>query len=275
MMTVNIILSGANGKMGQAFVETCLKSAALNLVACTTRKHAGQPIYTALGLNVPAGMNEPIALASVEEAIQQAHAPLQVAVELTHPSIIFENTVAFIEAGIAPIIGGTGLSADEETEIDTVLKKKNLPGLLVPNFSVGAVLMMRFAAEASRYFDHAEIVELHHNQKADAPSGTSLRTVEMMQAQRPCGFGKSNVKDKELLSGARGAVAPGHIHVHSVRLPGLIAHQEVLLGSHGQLLTLRHDSFNRECFMPGIALCCEKILHLSPGLHHGLDAVLD
>ncbi|MCE2929890.1 MAG: 4-hydroxy-tetrahydrodipicolinate reductase, partial [Vampirovibrionales bacterium] len=142
-----------------------------------------------------------------------------------------------------------------------------------PNFSIGAVLMMRFAAEASRYFNHAEIIELHHNQKADAPSGTSLRTVQMMQAVRP-DFAVSNGIEHETLAGARGATSEGKIHVHSVRLPGLVAHQEVLFGDLGQMLTIRHDSFNRDCFMAGIALCCKKVRSLEHGLHHGLETVL-
>jgi 4-hydroxy-tetrahydrodipicolinate reductase len=271
----NILISGASGNMGKAFVATCFKDDALHLVACTSRKFEGHNIYEALGLtgNSPTG-SSPIAYAALEDAIANSPEPIEVGVELTHPSVIFENTITLIEHGIAPIIGGTGLSPDEEMEIDQALKKKQLPGMLVPNFSVGAVLMMRFAAEASRYFDHAEIVEYHHNQKADAPSGTSLRTAELMRNARPTGFGKTNMKDKEVLAGARGGSTEAHIHIHSVRLPGLVAHQEVLLGSQGQMLTLRHDSYNRECFMPGIALCCKSILGLPPGLHLGLESVM-
>lgn len=259
-----ILIAGASGKMGMPFVATCLDDDALCLVATTSRRLAGQPIQE---------HSDVVAHATVKEAIAQATHPPTVGVELTHPSTVYVNVLAMIEAGIAPVIGATGLTAEQEKDLDAQLKAKKLAGLLVPNFSIGAVLMMRFAAEASRYFDHAEIIELHHNQKADAPSGTSLRTVEMMQAVRP-DFGKSNGVEHETLAGARGATSKGNIHVHSVRLPGLVAHQEVLFGDMGQMLSLRHDSFNRSCFMAGIALCCKKVRLLESGLHHGLETVL-
>jgi 4-hydroxy-tetrahydrodipicolinate reductase len=259
-----ILIAGASGKMGTPFVATCLDDDALCLVATTSRRLAGQPIQE---------HSDVVAHATVKEAIAQATHPPTVGVELTHPSTVYANVLAMIEAGIAPVIGATGLSPAQEKDLDAQLKAKKLAGLLVPNFSIGAVLMMRFAAEASRYFDHAEIIELHHNQKADAPSGTSLRTVEMMQAVRP-DFGKTNGVEHETVAGARGATSKGNIHVHSVRLPGLVAHQEVLFGDMGQMLSLRHDSFNRSCFMAGIALCCKKVRLLESGLHHGLETVL-
>ena len=259
-----ILIAGASGKMGMPFVATCLDDDALCLVATTSRRLAGQPIQE---------HSDVVAHATVKEAIAQATHPPTVGVELTHPSTVYANVLAMIEAGIAPVIGATGLSPAQEKDLDAQLKAKKLAGLLVPNFSIGAVLMMRFAAEASRYFDHAEIIELHHNQKADAPSGTSLRTVEMMQAVRP-DFGKTNGVEHETVAGARGATSKGNIHVHSVRLPGLVAHQEVLFGDMGQMLSLRHDSFNRSCFMAGIALCCKKVRLLESGLHHGLETVL-
>jgi 4-hydroxy-tetrahydrodipicolinate reductase len=259
-----ILIAGARGKMGTPFVATCLDDDALCLVATTSRRLAGQTIQQHADV---------VTQATVKEAIAQATHPPTVGVELTHPSTVYANVLAMIDAGIAPVIGATGLTPAQEKEIDAKLKAKKLPGLLVPNFSIGAVLMMRFAAEASRYFDHAEIIELHHNQKADAPSGTSLRTVEMMQAVRP-DFGKTNGVEHETVAGARGATSKGNIHVHSVRLPGLVAHQEVLFGDMGQMLSLRHDSFNRSCFMAGIALCCKKVRLLESGLHHGLETVL-
>ena len=265
-MTVEyILIAGASGKMGTPFVATCLDDDALCLVATTSRRGAGAKIHAESDVE---------AHASVKEAIAHATHPPTVGVELTHPSTVYANVLAMIEAGIAPVIGATGLTPEQEKAIDAQLKAKHLAGLLVPNFSIGAVLMMRFAAEASRYFNHAEIIELHHNQKADAPSGTSLRTVQMMQAVRP-DFGVSNGAEQETHAGARGASSEGNIHIHSIRLPGLVAHQEVLFGDLGQMLTIRHDSFNRDCFMAGIALCCKKVRSLSSGLHHGLETVLD
>jgi 4-hydroxy-tetrahydrodipicolinate reductase len=259
-----ILIAGASGKMGTPFVATCLDDDALCLVATTSRRLTGTKIHPQADLQ---------AHTTVEEAIAHATHPPTVGVELTHPSTVYANVLAMIDAGIAPVIGATGLTAEQEKEIDAKLKAKKMAGLLVPNFSIGAVLMMRFAAEASRYFNHAEIIELHHNQKADAPSGTSLRTVQMMQAVRP-DFAVSNGIEHETLAGARGASSEGNIHIHSVRLPGLVAHQEVLFGDLGQMLSIRHDSFNRDCFMAGISLCCKKVRSLEHGLHHGLEAVL-
>ncbi|MFN7311660.1 MAG: 4-hydroxy-tetrahydrodipicolinate reductase [Vampirovibrionales bacterium] len=259
-----ILIAGASGKMGTPFVATCLDDDALCLVATTSRRLAGTKIHPQADVH---------AHANVEEAITHATHPPTVGVELTHPSTVYANVLAMIDAGIAPVIGATGLSTEQEKEIDAQLKAKKLAGLLVPNFSIGAVLMMRFAAEASRYFNHAEIIELHHNQKADAPSGTSLRTVQMMQAVRP-DFAVGNGIEHETLAGARGATSEGKIHIHSVRLPGLVAHQEVLFGDLGQMLTIRHDSFNRDCFMAGIALCCKKVRSLEHGLHYGLETVM-
>jgi 4-hydroxy-tetrahydrodipicolinate reductase len=260
--TEYILIAGASGKMGRAFVSTCEKDPTLQLVALTSRQKAGE----ALSPDV-------VAYASIEEALAHATIPPTVGVELTHPASVYHNTITMIEAGIAPVIGATGLTPEGEAQIEALLKAKHLPGLMVPNFSIGAVLMMRFAAEASRYFEHAEIIELHHNQKADAPSGTSLRTVQMMEAQQSH-FGRSNGPEKETHAGARGSTSAGNIHVHSVRLPGLLAHQEVLLADSGQLLTIRHDSLNRDCFMAGIALCCKKIRQLPAGLHHGLEVLM-
>ncbi len=259
-----ILIAGASGKMGTPFVATCLDDDELCLVATTSRRLTGTKIHPQADVQ---------AHTTVEEAIAHATHPPTVGVELTHPSTVYANVLAMIDAGIAPVIGATGLSIEQEKEIDVKLKAKKIAGLLVPNFSIGAVLMMRFAAEASRYFNHAEIIELHHNQKADAPSGTSLRTVQMMQAVRP-DFAVSNGIEHETLAGARGASSEGNIHIHSVRLPGLVAHQEVLFGDLGQMLSIRHDSFNRDCFMAGIALCCKKVRSLEHGLHHGLEAVL-
>jgi 4-hydroxy-tetrahydrodipicolinate reductase len=259
-----ILIAGASGKMGTPFVATCLDDDELCLVATTSRRLTGTKIHPQADVQ---------AHTTVEEAIAHATHQPTVGVELTHPSTVYANVLAMIDAGIAPVIGATGLTAEQEKEIDAKLKSKKLAGLLVPNFSIGAVLMMRFAAEASRYFNHAEIIELHHNQKADAPSGTSLRTVQMMQAVRP-DFAVSNGIEHETLAGARGASSEGNIHIHSVRLPGLVAHQEVLFGDLGQMLSIRHDSFNRDCFMAGISLCCKKVRSLENGLHHGLEAVL-
>ena len=133
--------------------------------------------------------------------------------------------------------------------------------------------MMRFAQQAAKYFDHAEIIEYHHNQKADAPSGTALKTAQLMAATNP-EFAKTNAPEHETLPGSRGGVGPAKLHIHSVRLPGYVAHQEVILGSPGQTLTIRHDSIDRACYMPGVVFAIRKVVSLS-GLVYGLETILD
>jgi 4-hydroxy-tetrahydrodipicolinate reductase len=146
--------------------------------------------------------------------------------------------------------------------------------LIVPNFSVGAILMMRFAAQAARFFDSAEVIELHHAAKTDAPSGTALRTAALISdARRAAGLGAPPDVTASSLPGARGAVVDD-IHVHSVRVAGLVAHQEVLLGGHGETLTIRHDSLDRASFMPGVLLAVRQIGSLPPGLTVGLESLL-
>jgi 4-hydroxy-tetrahydrodipicolinate reductase len=152
------------------------------------------------------------------------------------------------------------------------LEQLDLGGMVIPNFAIGAILLMKFAKEAAQYFDHAEIIELHHNRKADAPSGTSIKTAQLM-SESCAQFGTTNQPEKETITGARGATTKAGIHIHSVRLPGLLAHEEVLLGGPGQLLTLRHDSFDRTCFMPGVLLCIKKVVDLS-GLVYGMEEIL-
>ena len=168
-------------------------------------------------------------------------------IDFTQPDVVETNVVESLRNGIACIVGTTGFTAEQLERLDVLAKEAGKPFFLVPNFAIGAVLMMRFAAEAARHLPRAEIVELHNEAKKDAPSGTALATAKVM------------------------GTAP---EIHSVRLPGLVAHQEVLLGGVGQLLTIRHDTFAREAFLPGVLLALEKLDTLPPGLTVGLDALL-
>ena len=271
---VSVLIAGATGKMGSEFVKTCLADNQLNLVACTSRTSAGTDIFQTLNLTI--NHHVPV-FSGVPEAITAHGKTIDVGVDLTHPSTVYGNALAMIEAGISPILGATGLTEAQLQSLDEQLKAKNLAGAYIPNFSIGAVLLMQFAAQAAKYFNHAEIIEMHHNQKADAPSGTSLHTAELMQKNLGVGtvFSPTNGDEKETHAGARGATVEHGIHIHSVRLPGLVAHQEVLFGEKGQLLTLRHDSFDRTCFMAGIALSVKKIRSMPVGLHRGLACFLE
>ncbi len=169
------------------------------------------------------------------------------AVDFTAPAAVLGNVTRALEAGVPCVVGTTGLPEDGLAEIDALARARALPCFVAPNFAIGAVLMMRFAEEAARHMPHAEIVELHHETKLDAPSGTAKATAARMG---------------------------GEVPIHSVRLPGLVAHQEVILGAAGQFLSIRHDTTSRDAFVPGVLLALERLHTLPPGLTVGLDALL-
>ena len=198
-----------------------------------------------------------------------------VVIDFTHPGAVMDNLRWCIGQGLDTVVGTSGFDDARTGQVAGWLA--SAPGtraLIVPNFSIGAVLMMRFAAQAARFFDSAEIVELHHAGKVDAPSGTASRTASLIAGARAsAGLGPSPDATVTAMDGARGAVVGG-VHVHSVRLAGLLAHQEVLLGGHGETLTLRHDSLDRASFLPGILLGVRGVASLPAGLTFGLDAVL-
>jgi 4-hydroxy-tetrahydrodipicolinate reductase len=201
-------------------------------------------------------------------------AGVQVAVELTRPDAVLPNVEFCVGHGIHAVVGTSGLDEPRLTTVRGWLAGAPGVGVVVaPNFAVGAVLMMQFAAQAARFFDSVEIVELHHPDKADAPSGTARRTAELVAvARREAGLGPvpdATVSDPD---GARGAVLDG-VHVHSVRSRGLVAHQEVLLGGPGETLTIRHDSTDRSSFMPGVLLAVRQVAR-RPGLTVGLEHLL-
>ena len=198
-----------------------------------------------------------------------------VAVEFTVPGASVDNVLHCVRRGVHAVVGTTGWTEEGLEKVRWALETSPGTGVLIaPNFSLGAVLMMRFAAQAARFYESAEVVELHHPDKVDAPSGTAARTARLIAEARKT-YGLPPVPDatETGLEGARGADVEG-IRVHSVRLRGLVAHQEVLLGAAGEQLTIRHDSFDRVSFMPGVLLGVRRIARL-PGLTVGLDHLLD
>ena len=198
----------------------------------------------------------------------------QVVVDFTHPDAVLRNLAFCVAHGIHAVVGTTGFSDDRLEAVRGYLADQPGVGVLIaPNFSIGAVLMMRFAQEAAAYYDSVEIIELHHPQKADAPSGTAGRTAELVAAARKdAGLGEVPDATTQELDGARGAQVGG-VHVHSVRLAGLVAHQEVLFGGHDETLTIRHDSMARTSFMPGVLLGARRV-GANPGLTVGLEHYL-
>jgi 4-hydroxy-tetrahydrodipicolinate reductase len=198
-----------------------------------------------------------------------------VVVDFTHPGVVMDNLHWCIEHDLDVVVGTSGFGEDRLDEVAGWLEEHpSVRILVVPNFSVGAILMMRFAEQAARFFPSAEVIELHHAAKADAPSGTALRTASRIGAARAeAGLGPPPDATATTLPGARGAVVD-EVHVHSVRVAGLVAHQEVLFGGQGETLTIRHDSLDRVSFMPGVLLAVRSIGSLSDGLTVGLEGLL-
>lgn len=199
----------------------------------------------------------------------------QVVVDFTHPSVVMDNLEFLIGNGIHAVVGTTGFDDDRLAQVLSWLEASPGTGVLIaPNFAIGAVLSMRFAAAAARFYDSVEVIELHHPHKADAPSGTAYRTARMIaQARADAGSAPMPDATSDELDGARGADVDG-VRVHSVRVAGLVAHQEVLLGTQGETLTIRHDSIDRTSFAPGVLLGVREI-GARPGLTVGLDDLLD
>jgi 4-hydroxy-tetrahydrodipicolinate reductase len=206
---------------------------------------------------------------------RDALAGCDVVVDFTHPGAVMDNLHWCISHGLDTVVGTSGFDEARLAQArDWLAAAPSARSLIAANFSVGAVLMMSFAAQAARFFESAEVIELHHAGKADAPSGTAARTAALIAAARcEADLGEQPDATVTAAPGARGAVLDG-VHVHSVRLAGLVAHQEVLLGGHGETLTIRHDSLDRASFMPGVLLAVRGLGSLPPGLTFGLEPLL-
>jgi 4-hydroxy-tetrahydrodipicolinate reductase len=264
MDRIKVLVSGACGRMGREVVKTVLKDQALELVGVVDAFNVGKEIggivgLEAVGLTVHADLGETLELSKAE-----------VMVDFTTPQSVVGNTRIALKKGVHTVVGTTGIAPDDLEELRLLSETRQANLLVVPNFAVGALLMMRFAAIAAQYLPQVEIIELHHDQKLDAPSGTAIKTAEMIMEARGAKIAPPIGEEK--IQGVRGGEIGG-IHLHSVRLPGFIAHQEVIFGAEGQTLTIRHDSISRESFMPGVTLAIKKIKD-RPGLTYGLDRLL-
>jgi 4-hydroxy-tetrahydrodipicolinate reductase len=196
----------------------------------------------------------------------------QVLVDFTQPESVGENIKLAIEHGVRPVVGTTGLNEGVIQEIKALCERKSIGCLIAPNFAIGAVLMIKLAVQVAKYMPNVEIIELHHDQKLDAPSGTALKTAQAIAQVRES-FRQGHFNEEEKISGARGGDYEG-MRIHSIRLPGYIAHQEVIFGGLGQTLTIRHDSISRESFMPGVIMGINRIIQASE-LIQGLENILD
>ena len=245
MKNIRVLVNGAKGRVGQEVVKAVTAASDLQLVDQTD---LGDDLITRIK-------------ASQAQAV----------VDFTTATVAFENTFKILEAGVHPVVGTSGLLSEQVVELQQFAKDKRIGGLIAPNFAIGAVLLMKYAQDAVKYLPDVEVIELHHNRKADAPSGTAVKTAQLIAEARQ-EIPKVLVEEKELFEGARGSEVHG-VRVHSLRLPGLVAHQEIIFGGTGETLTIRHDSIHRESFMPGVCLACTKVIG-SQQLFYGLEHLL-
>lgn len=246
-MTIKVLVNGAFGRMGQLVAKAVSADSELELVGQTGREY------------------------HLKQAIIDSQA--QVVVDFTHPGAVYANTLAILEAGASPVIGTSGLTIEQINMLTAMCAQLKRGAIIAPNFSIGAVLMMKCAREIAPHFDAVEIIEMHHENKVDSPSGTALRTAQILsETRRVVTHLSEKAATVENVPGARGALYEG-IPIHSVRLPGVLATQTVLFGGVGETLTIRHDSIQRESFMPGVCYACKKAVTLT-GLVYGLELIL-
>jgi len=260
---IKVIVAGALGRVGSQMITGLAADDELDLAG------GADPIASEEYRELPGGGGLIPITKSVGPLITRVRP--DVMVDFTHPTSVMENVHVAISQGVRPVVGTTGLTPQHVSEIADALEKAGIGGVIAPNFATGANLLMYFARVASRFFPSAEIIELHHDAKVDAPSGTALATARLMREARDEPMQDAST-DTFTLDGVRGGVEGG-IRIHSVRLPGLVAHQEVILGGPGQLLSMRHDSMNRESFVPGVALAIKEVMKQS-GLIYGLDKIM-
>jgi 4-hydroxy-tetrahydrodipicolinate reductase len=264
-MTVRVGVFGAGGRMGSTVCRAVAADPDLELVGAIDPHHSGLDLRHVTGIDMPELHDlhidpDPAALLA---------AGAEVVVDFTVLDASRQNLAWAAEHGVHAVVGTSGFTSDDHDHLRQQFTRSNC--LIAPNFAIGAVMMMRFAEMAAPWFETAEVIELHHDQKVDAPSGTAMSTVQRMADASDAWAEDPTVK--EVLPGARGASGPAGIPVHSVRLRGLVAHQEVLLGTSGQTLSIRHDSYDRDSFMPGVVLAVKHIAD-RPGLTIGLDSLL-
>ncbi len=267
---IPVLVVGALGKMGREVVRAVTQTPDMALVGAVARSQLGSDIGEVLGLgSLGVEITDDLS-GQLLKLSQQSHRGVMV--DFTHPRCVFEHIRSAIAFGVRPVVGTTGLSPEQVARLREFADKSSMGCLIAPNFAIGMILLQQMAVQAAQYFDHVEIIELHHNHKADAPSGTATQTAQRL-GQLGKTFNLPEVEEKELIPGSRGGIPEHNIRIHSIRLPGLVAHQEVIFGGMGQTLTLRHDTTDRVAFMPGVILGIRRVLELK-GLVYGLEHLL-
>lgn len=268
-MSIKVLVSGAVGRMGREVVKAVAGDPATELVGAVDHHLIGQDVGEVAGI----GAQNVLIAGDLASALKESGA--QVAVDFSTPHAVRENISIMLAAGVCPVVGTTGLKESDLEEIDAQSREAGVPVFIAPNFAIGAVLMMRFAAECAKVFDYAEIIEYHHEKKIEAPSGTAFKTAQVLREARGSDFERVGGDDEASGSAAvhsRGGEMGG-IAIHSVRAPGYLAHQEVIFGMAGQTLNIRHDTITRECYMPGVLRAVKAVQDLK-GLTYGLEHIL-
>ena len=274
--TIPVLVSGALGKMGREVVKAVTNSDECSLVAAIdlNKNNNGKNISEIIDIpdsDIFVSNDLEGNLCSISQKFSKS-AVRPVMVDFTHPSSVYENTRASIAYGVSPVVGTTGLNIDQIKELAIFSEKASVGSAIIPNFSVGMVLLQQAASVAAKYYDNIELIEMHHNQKADSPSGTCIKTAEMIE-EYPKDFNKDIIDEKVSLKGVRGGKSSSGINIHSIRLPGLLAHQVVIMGSQGETYTIRHDTIDRKAYMPGVLQAIKKIGSFNT-LVYGLEKIV-
>ncbi|QCT02593.1 dihydrodipicolinate reductase [Paenibacillus algicola] len=263
---IRVAVIGAGGRMGKEVVKLVLQDEELELACAVGMSDSGKDAASLVGLP-PCGV---IVTSDLELALVESKP--DVMVDFTNPQSAYGNTALAIKHGVRPVMGTTGFTSEQIEDLDKQCQDKGIGGLIAPNFSIGAILMMKFAAQAAKYLPHVEIIETHGDQKLDAPSGTSIKTAELIAANRE-ELRQGNPSEEEVIEGARGGYYNG-FRIHSVRLPGVFAQQEVIFGGFGQSLKIRHDSYERAGYMPGVKMAVQKVMEYT-GMIYGFDHFIE
>ena len=274
--SIPVLVSGALGKMGSEVVNSVLNSSDCELVAAidTNKKNNGENISQLLNLKkseVTVSNDLEGSLCSISQDYRNEEIK-PVLVDFTHPDSVYENTRSAIAYGISPVVGTTGLTPSQINDLAIFTQKANIGCAIIPNFSVGMVLLQQAASVAAKFYDNIELIEMHHNQKADSPSGTCIKTAEMIE-EYPKKYNQNLVKETESLKGVRGGLRDSGLNIHSIRLPGLLAHQVVIMGSPGETYTIKHDTIDRKAYMPGVLQAIRKIGKFD-SLIYGLEKLI-
>ena len=262
---IRVLVNGACGKMGQDVIKAVTNAENMEIVGAVDIANVGQDIGTICGIGELGVLVTSDTFTSIKECAAD------VMVDFTRPDLILNNIKTAIKCGINAVVGTTGLTAENIAELEALNKCGKSKIFIAPNFAIGAVLMMEFSKIAAKQFEWAEVIEFHHEKKLDAPSGTALRTAELIRDAT--GNRLSDTATPEHGEESRG-MAKGNVRVHAVRMPGVVADQEVIFGGLGQTLTISHKTINRESFMPGVVLAISKVDSLS-GIVIGLEKLLD